>query len=120
VGSFFLSSQSVLPRFLPNFWASDKILHLVYFAVMTGSWTLWFSREDWKVHPVRNSIICIAAVSAFGILDEYHQSFVPGRQMSVFDWMADTAGAALGNGCGFVLRSFLKKNNIENSGGIEG
>jgi VanZ family protein len=109
VFSFFLSSQAILPRLLPNFWASDKILHLVYFAMMAVSWTLWFSLEDWKAHPVRNSIICIAVVSVFGILDEYHQSFVPGRHASELDWLADTTGAALGNGCGFVLRRFGHK-----------
>jgi len=37
----------------------------------------------------------ILMVSLFGITDEWHQSFTPGRSVEVADWMADTAGAAL-------------------------
>jgi hypothetical protein len=31
----------------------------------------------------------------FGAGDEYFQSFVPGRDSSVYDWMADTSGVVL-------------------------
>lgn len=33
--------------------------------------------------------------SAFGASDEWHQSFVPGRESELADWVADTCGAAL-------------------------
>ena len=29
-------------------------------------------------------------------VDEVHQSFVPGRDASVYDWLADTLGAGFG------------------------
>ena len=32
----------------------------------------------------------------YGAIDEWHQSFVPGRDASVRDWLADVAGAILG------------------------
>jgi VanZ family protein len=35
---------------------------------------------------------------AFGVGDEWHQSFVPGRSSEWGDWVADTAGAALAIG----------------------
>ena len=31
----------------------------------------------------------------YGISDEFHQSFVPGRTPDVLDWLADTSGALL-------------------------
>jgi VanZ family protein len=34
--------------------------------------------------------------TAYGVSDEYHQSFVPGRDASVRDVGSDFAGAALG------------------------
>jgi VanZ family protein len=34
----------------------------------------------------------------YGVSDEWHQSFVPLRESSIFDWMADTAGVAAGIG----------------------
>ena len=37
----------------------------------------------------------LLAVSAFGVTDEWHQSFVPGRSTEFLDWVADTSGAAL-------------------------
>ena len=40
----------------------------------------------------------LVAVSAYGASDEWHQSFVPGRQSELQDWIADTAGAALAIG----------------------
>jgi VanZ family protein len=33
--------------------------------------------------------------SLYGITDEWHQSFTFGRDASVWDWTADTAGAIL-------------------------
>lgn len=35
----------------------------------------------------------IVAVSVFGLTDELHQSFTPGRSMEFDDWVADTLGA---------------------------
>ncbi len=32
----------------------------------------------------------------YGALDEWHQSFVPGRDVSVADWGADIAGMIIG------------------------
>jgi VanZ family protein len=38
------------------------------------------------------------AASLYGIIDETHQYFVPGRDCNVWDWLADTLGAFLGAG----------------------
>jgi VanZ family protein len=32
----------------------------------------------------------------YGALDEWHQSFVPGRELSAGDWVADSTGVMLG------------------------
>lgn len=34
-------------------------------------------------------------VSAYGITDEFHQSFTPGRSVEFADWLTDTCGATL-------------------------
>lgn len=44
-------------------------------------------------------LLVLAAVviaSLYGITDEFHQSFVPGRMSDPADWFTDTCGAALG------------------------
>jgi VanZ family protein len=38
----------------------------------------------------------VLGVSLLGAVDEWHQSFIPGRSMSLPDWVADTAGATVG------------------------
>jgi hypothetical protein len=40
----------------------------------------------------------IVIVSAFGLSDELHQHFTPGRSMEFMDWVADTLGATLAVG----------------------
>jgi VanZ family protein len=37
----------------------------------------------------------LLAASLFGVTDEWHQAYVPGRAPDVFDWVADTWGAAV-------------------------
>lgn len=48
--------------------------------------------------------------SVYGISDEWHQSFVPGRMSDVNDWLADTVGALifLGGFYFFRLKSFSR------------
>jgi len=42
----------------------------------------------------------------YGVLDEWHQSFVPGRVVSVADWAADIIGVVLGY---FALQVVLSR-----------
>lgn len=39
--------------------------------------------------------LAVMIVSLFGITDEWHQSFTPGRSSEFADWLADTGGATL-------------------------
>lgn len=47
--------------------------------------------------PARRAVLlAVATASAYGVTDEFHQLFVPGRACDPVDWLVDTAGAALG------------------------
>lgn len=37
----------------------------------------------------------VVLASLYGISDEWHQSFTPGRSVELFDWFMDTAGAVV-------------------------
>lgn len=41
-------------------------------------------------------LAAIALASLYGVTDEFHQSFVPGRMCDPADWLTDTLGATLG------------------------
>ncbi|MES2693610.1 MAG: VanZ family protein [Verrucomicrobiota bacterium] len=66
----------------------DKYAHFAVYGLI-GT-LVCRTRSGWK-----GAVIGLAAASAFGVTDEWHQSFVPGRSPDVMDWVADTLGAAL-------------------------
>jgi VanZ family protein len=41
-------------------------------------------------------VLAILTASVYGITDEVHQAFVPLRESSWQDWLADTIGAVIG------------------------
>jgi VanZ family protein len=44
----------------------------------------------------RRAAIAVALATAYGVTDEWHQFFVPGRSAEVADVVADAVGATLG------------------------
>jgi VanZ family protein len=96
---FYLSSQSHPDEQLPSFLlkdVSDKVLHAVEYAVLGG---LCYRAFRWGVKgPMASYAIFFAIITAslYGVTDEVHQFFVPFRESSWLDWLADTAGAAIG------------------------
>jgi len=91
-----LSSQSTLP--LPqSIFGVDKIAHAIAFGSLAGAIALWVPSRRWMA-PAFWRFICFAAGIAilYGISDEIHQSFVPGRFSSVYDVIADAIGAFAG------------------------
>ena len=96
---FYMSSQSHPEEQLPSFVlkdVSDKVLHAVEYAVLGG---LCYRAFRWGVNgPVASYALLVAIVTAslYGVTDEVHQFFVPFRESSWLDWLADTAGATVG------------------------
>ncbi len=87
---YWLSSQQTLPT--PELFENqDKAHHLLaYFGMGVMCWR---SFRHCMHSPIILAIVAIAFCSAYGISDEWHQTFVPGRNASVYDWLADTLGA---------------------------
>src|SRR5436190_5232358 len=50
----------------------------------------------WQRVPVARLTAALAITAAYGVFDEWHQSFVPGRCASLIDVVLDVAGAAFG------------------------
>ena len=42
------------------------------------------------------ALIGLAIASGYGVTDELHQLFVPGRSADIADWFSDTVGSAIG------------------------
>jgi len=67
---------------------SDKIVHAAVFGFF-ALLLLWGDR--WPARPRAWAWASLAAI--YGILDEIHQSYVPGRMPEIFDAGADFVGA---------------------------
>lgn len=64
--------------------------HFMLYAVLGALLLLSLPRRD---RPWATLALAVAIASLYGVTDEFHQSFVPGRMPDVVDWMVDTAGA---------------------------
>ena len=98
-GIFYLSSQSHPEKQLPSFLfedVSDKVLHAVEYAVLGGLCYRAFRWATGSVVSRQAVVLAIITASVYGITDEAHQFFVPFRESSWQDWLADTIGAAIG------------------------
>ncbi len=90
---FILSSMSGLPA--PPGGLTDKHAHLVTYGVL-GALLVWGltnrspARTTWST-----AAAAVVLAALYGVSDEWHQSFVPGREVSALDLAADAAGAVL-------------------------
>ena len=74
--------------------ALQNLLHVPAYAVLAASWCLILPRwREWRV-----SALIVLLCVAFGALDEWHQSFIPGRQADLHDLVRDAMGATFGLG----------------------
>lgn len=66
----------------------DKIVHFAVYGLLAT--LVCRMGRGW-----RGAAWGLLAASAFGVTDEWHQSFIPGRSLEFADWVADTTGAAV-------------------------
>ena len=91
---------SAIPKdtIIPNFGVWEvgikKGGHLIAYGVLANTYLWGITR--WKNVRTIHMIISILLAASYGISDELHQRFVPGRKGTLIDVGIDTLGAALG------------------------
>jgi VanZ family protein len=78
-----LPSPTLGPPLFPN---CDKLAHFIEYMIFGLALRYW----------APGGLAVGAAGLAFAALDEIHQRFIPGREMSFWDFAADAAGLAVG------------------------
>lgn len=93
-----LSSFKLPGDFIPPVNHFDKIEHFGYFFGGGGLLCAWLYRRNPEQPDWRKLIVtAVVLIALIGALDEYHQSFTPGRSGNdPFDWLADVLGATAG------------------------
>ena len=83
----------------------DKVAHLLYYGTMAALLAHAVGREWWGIP--------LLLVPLVGALDEWNQIYVPGRDSSVWDWVADLVGV------GVVLYFYVRGTARRGGFGVE-
>lgn len=93
---FGLSSLEKAPLEIIPIWNIDKVVHLAEYAVFGIFLMLAFSGSRAVKVFRRASFRSLVIGALYGLSDEIHQYYVPGRICSVYDFTADVLGILLG------------------------
>jgi VanZ family protein len=105
----FIQSSFPSPISGPDIPFFDKYLHVIAYAIlgvlfMRAYRTVWLGNNNTKV-----ILFSILSTGLYGISDEIHQHFVPGRDADVIDAVINFIGAAGGV---FFYRYVTKKSSL--------
>ncbi len=91
----------------------DYILHGLEYAVLGGllGWWCFHRRSAVDPSPLGCAALSTVIGSIYGITDELHQGFVPGRCQDPRDWAADMAGALIGATMILIVLFHLKRKH---------
>jgi len=105
IALFMLSTLPGNDPFLNSIHLGDKIEHFIAYFVLGITFCIWIPSKKWFAKPIIYGIFVVILCTLFGISDEYHQTFVPGRSADLCDLAADFAGGVVAV---LVYFSFLK------------
>jgi len=105
---FINSSLSTVPQVEMPFF--DKIMHLACYAVLGCLLMRAMFNYGYQLKGSRLVILAVLFGSLYGVTDEIHQMFVPGRTAEIMDVVSDSLGTAMGVG---VYNSFFNKKMLK-------
>lgn len=90
---FLLSHQSGDQFYQQPFPYFDKLVHVGLYAVLAATAIYAFSGANNGGRPVLKAAAVVILCGLYGASDEWHQSFIAGREVSGGDWLADIGGS---------------------------
>lgn len=89
---FYYSSQPTINGPIGTLIINDKIKHAIAYLILS---ILIFRATQKTKYKKYSYLISIIFSTLYGISDEFHQYFVPGRMMSIYDIFANFLGSVL-------------------------
>lgn len=80
------------PKLFPN---ADKVIHLFEYAILTLLLARAIGSMKTQKGKIQGVYFAVIIASLYGISDEIHQAFVPGRDCNLIDWFSDLSGVLL-------------------------
>lgn len=81
-----------------GFLRSDKVVHVLAFGLLSIFLRYALENSGLFVAGPTPYFLAVLIAASFGVTDEIHQAFVPGRAASFSDWTADAVGPAIFQG----------------------
>lgn len=98
-----------------GFQPQDKVYHFLFYSIfgyLIGR-AFYYQKKSPYLH-IHYFILGIIFGALYALSDEFHQNFVPGREMSMGDFIADTLGVIAGIFV-YQMRIVKKSRNQENN-----
>jgi VanZ family protein len=109
---FLLSSFPHFPEAVPSFIGYDKLAHFIeyyFFGILICRWLLNKKNHFLGRHAL---FVTLLFGMCYGVSDEWHQSFIPGRVASVWDALFDAVGIVASV---LTYRFTMKRNSTLNN-----
>jgi len=115
--AIFLSSHQVRVGIPIKIIGIDKTLHFIAYGVLAGL-IYRACRKSQNIFIFRKAyFISLVCSVLYGFSDEFHQFYIPGRQTSEWDFMADALGAIVAI---VIIVKFTPGHVRENTGNKKG
>ena len=89
---------SALPKTvsIPSPYGFDKVLHIMEYGILGFLLARSLVNSKARVSKRVLIILVVGLATSYGISDEIHQAFIPGRNASAWDVVADCLGGVMG------------------------
>jgi VanZ family protein len=94
---------------------SDKSGHSIGYALLAGLFLRAFAHGRLRDVTWRRAAAAIIIATVYGVSDEFHQVFVPGRTADRYDVLADCIGATLGAAVGWLAGALGRWGILDSS-----
>ena len=101
---YFASDRPDAPRLMGA--VPDVLAHAAAYAVLGAATLRGLAGARRAGATARAALLAAVLAAAYGMADEFHQSFVPGRTAELRDVLADALGAAAGAALGWAWSIF--------------
>ncbi len=90
----------------------EWLRHSLEFGLLTFLWFRLLSRVEPSYGRLGLVIFSVSLAILYGVVDEIHQGFVPGRDLSFNDMFFDAAGALVAGGIIFIFLKAQKAKGV--------